>query len=50
MDFSAYTDLLWGTVLFDLKIIAIIAPFCLAPEVLYLCLKVKLTKSTNKAF
>lgn len=50
MDFSAYTDLLWGTVLFALKITAIIAPFCLAPEVLYLCLKVKLTKSTNKAF
>lgn len=48
MDFSAYTDLLWGTVLFDLKIIAIIAPFCLAPEIIYLRSKIKMTKNGNK--
>lgn len=42
MDFSAYTDMLWSTVSFELKFLAVIVVICLIPEIWYMTTKIKM--------
>lgn len=50
MNFSRYTELLCNTILFNWKMVVLIIPLCLAPEVIYTRKSMKLTKNENKLF
>lgn len=50
MDFSAYTDMLWSTVSFELKFLAVIVVICLIPEIWYMTTKIKMKRSEGKTW
>lgn len=50
MDFSAYTDILWNTVSFQLKFLAVIVVICLIPEIWYMTTKIKMKRSEGKTW
>lgn len=47
MNFATYADMLWPIAKYSLKFLLILAPFCLAPAILYLYLKIAKKKLSN---
>ncbi len=50
MDFSAYTDILWNTVSFQLKFLSVIVVICLIPEIWYMTTKIKMKRSEGRTW